>query len=84
MDKPAEDAVTICKVERDRTQGAAVTHTISIYSDFKWRVTAHGKKMNITQCSALKLLPLKIHTPSLLKKLIDIVDSLHVSLCWTS
>lgn len=78
MDKSAEDAVIICKVQRDGNQAVAVTRTISLYSDFKWRVTAHGKEVITAQCCALKLLPLKIHNATLLKKLIDTVDSLQV------
>ena len=78
MDKSAEDAVIICKVQRDGNQAVAVTRTISLYSDFKWRVTAHGKEVITAQCCALKSLPLKIHNATLLKKLIDTVDSLQV------
>ena len=78
MDKSTEDAVIICKVQRDGNQAVAVTRTISLYSDFKWRVTAHGKEVITAQCCALKSLPLKIHNATLLKKLIDTVDSLQV------
>ena len=55
-----------------------LVHSECFDGDFKWHVTAHGKEVITAQCCAFKSLPLKIHTPTLLKKLIDTVDSLQV------